>query len=83
MIFKLLILTFGLIASAQNQETKKNETIKLVLSQGFFNDLTADFLAPTFNSLKNVTIPDQINNSVDFEGFIVDFNITKISISEA
>jgi hypothetical protein len=54
-----------------------------VLSQGFFDNFTSDFLAPTLNELTKLQFSDLINQQIAIEGLTTDFNVTGISVIKA
>ena len=54
-----------------------------MLSQGFFDNFTSDFLAPTIGMLTKLQFGDFVNQQIAIEGMTTDFNITNINIADA
>ena len=54
-----------------------------MLSQGFFDNFTSDFLAPTLNELTRLKFSDIVNQQISIEGLTTDFNVTGISVIKA
>jgi len=54
-----------------------------VLSQGLFDNFTADFLAPTIGKLTQLQFGDMTNEHISIEGLTTDFNVTNLKIAEA
>jgi hypothetical protein len=48
-------------SSIAYQSRHQNETLQLVLSQGFFDNFTSDFLAPTLAELTKLNFGDIVN----------------------
>jgi len=55
----------------------------MVLTQGFFNNLTQEFLQPAFSELTKVPFKNITNQQISLDNFTVDFNISNIKIAEA
>ena len=79
-----ILSTAVLIRSTLSYESKhQNETLQLVLSQGLFDNFTADFLAPTIGKLTQLQFGDMTNEHISIEGLTTDFNVTNLKIAEA
>lgn len=86
-----LLIVAGITATADGavQNAKDfdaaalNKTVQMVLTQGFFNNLTLDFINPLLADLSILKLPDITNGTLSIEHSSVNFNISNAHVASA